>query len=105
MTHLSAPVVRFISQSTIFLSNIENITRREENFKYLTLDIHRNFSTYYSNLWKKELQHTANNTFGKIEHNILAKPKLFNRKDEIIINRLRIGDFENTYSHITRREN
>lgn len=57
------------------------------------IDIDRNVSTYYTNLWESEWRRTPNNTLREIENTTIYwhKPHSFDRKVEVIINRLRIG--------------
>jgi len=56
------------------------------------IDIHRNVRTYCINLWESKWQSTPNNKLREIKNTTTNWPKYnpFNRKNKVILNRLRI---------------
>ncbi|KAE9521571.1 hypothetical protein AGLY_018035 [Aphis glycines] len=70
------------------------------------IDIHRNVNTYCTNLWESEWRRTPNNKLREIKNTTeyWPKPHTSNRKDEVVINRLRIGHSKMSHGHLMRRE-
>jgi len=78
----------------------------ELRFYTLLIDIHRNVNTYCTNLWKFEWRCITNNKLRQIKiiTNYWFELQLFNRKDEVVFNRLRIGHSTMSYGHLMRNE-
>lgn len=70
------------------------------------IDIHRNVNSYCFNLWESEWRRTPNNKLKEINNttNYRPNPLEFNRKNELIINRLWIGHSKMSYGHFIKRE-
>lgn len=70
------------------------------------IDIHRNVNTFCTNLWESEWRRTPNNKLREIKNTTVywPKPHTSNHKDEVVINRLRIGHSKMFHGHLMRRE-
>jgi len=70
------------------------------------IDIHSNIDTYCTNLWESEWRRTSDNKLREIKNttNYWPRPQSFNRKDEVIINRLRIGHSRMSHGHLMCKE-
>jgi ribonuclease HI len=70
------------------------------------IDIHRNVSTFCTNEWESEWRRTPNNKLREIKNTTVYwhKPHTYNRKDEVVINRLRIGHSKLSHGHFMRKE-
>jgi ribonuclease HI len=70
------------------------------------IDIHRDVNIFCTNLWESEWRRTPNNKLREIKNTTVywPKPQTSNRKDEVIINRLRIGHSKMSHGHLMRRE-
>ncbi|XP_050547338.1 uncharacterized protein LOC126909023 [Daktulosphaira vitifoliae] len=70
------------------------------------IDIHRNVSTFCTNVWESEWRRTPNNKLREIKNTTeyWPKPHTSNRKDEVVINRLRIDHSKMSHGHLMCRE-
>ncbi|XP_050535155.1 uncharacterized protein LOC126902170 [Daktulosphaira vitifoliae] len=70
------------------------------------IDIHRNVSTFCTNVWESEWRRTPNKKLREIKNTTeyWPKPHTSNRKDEVVINRLRIGHSKMSHEHLMRRK-
>ncbi|XP_025416794.1 uncharacterized protein LOC112688000 [Sipha flava] len=70
------------------------------------IDIHRYVNTYCTDLWESEWRRTPSNKLRKIKNTTeyWPKPHTSNRKDEVAINRLRIGHSKMSHGHLMHRE-
>lgn len=70
------------------------------------IDINRNVDTFCTNLWEFEWRRISNNKLREIKNITEYWPKSHwsNRKDEVVINRLRIGHSKMSHGHLMRRE-
>ncbi|KAL4141753.1 hypothetical protein QTP88_004330 [Uroleucon formosanum] len=70
------------------------------------IDIHKNVDTFCTNLWESEWRRTPNNKLREIKMTTVywPKPHTLNHKEEVVINRLRIGHSKMSHGHLMRRD-
>ncbi|KAE9525443.1 hypothetical protein AGLY_014243 [Aphis glycines] len=66
------------------------------------VDIRRNINKYCIDLWNSQWHSTTENKLREIKHSVVLWPKYtdINRKNEVILNRLRIGHTKLTHGHL-----
>ncbi|XP_016658134.1 uncharacterized protein LOC107883144 [Acyrthosiphon pisum] len=66
------------------------------------VDIRRNINKYCIDLWNSQWHTTTENKLREIKHSVVLWPKYtdINRKNEVILNRLRIGHTKLTHGHL-----
>jgi len=70
------------------------------------IDIKRNINVYCFNLWNSQWYMTTENKLREIKGSVVLWPKYtdLNRKNEVILNRLRIGHTKLTHGHLMAKE-